>query len=468
MNSIDAIFDSIDLNSSNVKMLNNKVCASWINSQRLRQNIQLNSNITDHIGQIYIPVSFNIPCSHYDSSTTIKSILKCIDQMNQSMKNSEIVFTKHSINSYQNIPTIKSNHIGIIDKLLKTESTKNILNVWLAEMDCDIIGYAQYPWDYSSNSSDTDGIVFDINEFNLIFNADVVNSCSFLHQLGHWLGLHHSDISIIGQQHPNYIAHSSIIQLDQLFGDIMDYNSSNVSCTFNQYHISTMRKMIHTYRSNILNSHNLEKESQIDIVEDQVAVIEDQVAVIEDQVAVIEDHIKNYCSKEQCNEECIDDLKFTCNNLVLDASYDFEDNWGWIDTTIQLSSTLLSNNAKLVREYPCEGLTQSLRLKRNGSGTLQINLSGKVNPVLTVMYFSKNRGMTIRVKPPGGIDPNDWYIITLNANDRYEEVSVMLPEPYISENVLLKDNAYSIQFAFKGDNKKMGYIGQIQIWSENK
>jgi len=153
-------------------------------------------------------------------------------------------------------------------------------------------------------------------------------------------------------------------------------------------------------------------------------------------------------------------------NLI--ASYDFRDNWGWRDAMKLIGNSLLANNARITSEGPYQG-THSLRIRSGGAGELKINLQNYQQATLRVMYFCEITGAQVMVRPPGYTNPetDDWYVAPLVRNTMYEEVSVLLPEPYsIGEDPEL--NMYTIRFANKGHSRHVAYFDCVQVSAEIK
>lgn len=96
------------------------------------------------------------------------------------------------------------------------------LNIWVVNFTTGLLGYAQFPWSYSSNPT-TDGIVIDKNLFKqteLLTNFSIGGVIT--HEVGHWLGVYHPfQQSFSGQQGIIDTNEDGIIETDEKTGDLV-------------------------------------------------------------------------------------------------------------------------------------------------------------------------------------------------------------------------------------------------------
>lgn len=153
------------------------------------------------------------------------------------------------------------------------------------------------------------------------------------------------------------------------------------------------------------------------------------------------------------------------NDLV--GSYDFRSNWGWKGEMILLGNSFLTSNARIVSDNPYQG-THSLRLKTGGAGELAICLERYREATLKVMYYAPEYGALIMVRPPGYVNPDtdDWYVVHLERNTMYDEVSVLLPGPYHSEQDE-GESWYTIRFGYRGHGKQTAYFDCMQVRTDS-
>ena len=88
------------------------------------------------------------------------------------------------------------------EEILKSNSLwppEDYLNIWVTDLDNDLLGFAQFPVSNlegltvdRTNNQLTDGIVVDYRYFGIDFNTDVVSAGrTATHEVGHFLGLRH-------------------------------------------------------------------------------------------------------------------------------------------------------------------------------------------------------------------------------------------------------------------------------------
>lgn len=96
------------------------------------------------------------------------------------------------------------------------------LNVWVVNFSDGLLGYAQFPWSYSSNPT-TDGIVIDKNLFKQTeLSSNFSIGGVITHEVGHWLGVYHPfQQSFSGQQGIIDTNEDGIIETDEKTGDLV-------------------------------------------------------------------------------------------------------------------------------------------------------------------------------------------------------------------------------------------------------
>lgn len=96
------------------------------------------------------------------------------------------------------------------------------LNIWVVNFTTGLLGYAQFPWSYSSNPT-TDGIVIDKNLFKQTeLSSNFSIGGVITHEVGHWLGVYHPfQQSFSGQQGIIDTNEDGIIETDEKTGDLV-------------------------------------------------------------------------------------------------------------------------------------------------------------------------------------------------------------------------------------------------------
>jgi PKD repeat protein len=100
-----------------------------------------------------------------------------------------ITRTQTTVASFTSDDKVKSSATGGKDPW----PTNQYLNIWVCNLSGGLLGYAQFPWDYSS-SPNTDGVVINYRYFGRGGSAQAPfnKGRTATHEVGHWLGLYHT------------------------------------------------------------------------------------------------------------------------------------------------------------------------------------------------------------------------------------------------------------------------------------
>lgn len=98
---------------------------------------------------------------------------------------------------YKPLQNISSDNLNTLDQILKINGSPAIdptkyLNIWIANLDSGILGYAQFPWELKDKPL-TDGVVVSRYAFgkNPSYSNYNLNK-TIVHEIGHWMGLYHT------------------------------------------------------------------------------------------------------------------------------------------------------------------------------------------------------------------------------------------------------------------------------------
>ena len=123
---------------------------------------------------------------------------------------------------------ITSNSLSVINNLVKINGSQiqsgdeYKLNVWVVKFTTGLLGYAQFPWSYSTEPT-TDGIVIDKNLFKQTeLSGNFGIGGVITHEVGHWLGVYHPfQQSFTNQQGIIDTNDNGIIETDEKTGDLV-------------------------------------------------------------------------------------------------------------------------------------------------------------------------------------------------------------------------------------------------------
>ena len=98
---------------------------------------------------------------------------------------------------YVSRPTQSSSNISVLDTNIKSYSQainpEQLLNVWVADLNSGLLGYAQFPWEFNNNTKKYDGVLIAKGAFGPSAQYSEFNlNRTLTHEVGHWFGLYHT------------------------------------------------------------------------------------------------------------------------------------------------------------------------------------------------------------------------------------------------------------------------------------
>lgn len=428
------------------------------------QNYVINS-ITDDITYTINMLNndFSKKNSNFDNGKNVYAddeLKKLYTQYVNLASTSNIVFY-HVDTKYVSLIKQNSSNLSILDKNIKAQSKPvspdKYLNIWVADFDNGLLGYAQFPWELNSNPS-TDGVVIAKGTFgkNPEFTDFNLNK-TLTHEIGHWLGLYHTfqntfnyeggaidyrngtkdeelqeikgdcvvDTPPQGQPTygnplntpyywPSSKPYDESTYYKHMFMNFMDYSDDIALFMFTKDQIIKLRQMIHIYRPNIL----LNKPPVIPSINETDTINQPGVSIISNP--------------------------FTY--LYHGFEYGDDDNWK--------SKWILSKDAEITSTTPFIGY-RCLRIKYKGSAEIMADLSGCNKAILS--FFAKVRNMNTKVwvKPP----KSEWKSIKLEYDIDYQNFVFELPGPFNSTD----NQYYTIKFTTDGTSSSYSYFDNIMI-----
>ncbi len=121
--------------------------------------------------------------------TTYNDYKSRIGNMSIQFVLSQIVYVSRPIQTSSNISVLDSN----VKSYSEAINPEKLLNVWIADLNSGLLGYAQFPWEFNNNTKKYDGVLIAKGTFgpNATYTEYNLNR-TLTHEIGHWFGLYHT------------------------------------------------------------------------------------------------------------------------------------------------------------------------------------------------------------------------------------------------------------------------------------
>lgn len=467
-----------------------------------------NARVSDNGALIQIPIIFHI-CYNYESKTSIeKDVEHFIDMLNRDYSkkcdnfdcgrevyknsvfkdlyekyvnrsaNCNIVFTRKDVR-YVNLPELKDTSIAKLDKAIKGPSPaidpEYCLNLWVADLKGNLLGYAQFPWDLKDKPS-TDGVVIEKGTFGSKPDFATFNlNKTATHEIGHWLGLYHVFQSTItkaegfvdykeGDDEQEYRGDCVVDTPSQgkpttgnpllrvrswprsradddnkynyhMFMNFMDYSDDASMFMFTKDQVTKMRLLINIHRPKLV-----KKQSTEDHGHEEQENHDDQ---------------GNNSNQEQGNQEQGDQNNGGENKGEEVSQPTYNQLHFGFETGTEMQHWSLVRSARIRVGGGYTG-NRCLTTNRTGYGMLSVNLGEVGNAMLSMWVKSFNYKTRLWVFIPAR---NRWLSTALPRSKTYKEQNFSLPGPYNSVNG--KD--YILAFGTVGNDIKYSFFDDIRI-----
>jgi hypothetical protein len=359
---------------------------------------------------------------------------------------------------YKPMNQFKSGNIDILDIQIKgtspAQSPENSLNIWVAELEGSLLGYAQFPWELKDKPN-TDGVVIERGTFgrNPSYRAFDLNK-TMTHEVGHWLGLYHVFQSTISNAKAfvDYVKGNNV---EEFKGDcVVDTPSQGKPTSGNPLKSA---KTWPRSKPSDGNKYNYHMFMNFMDYSDDISLFmftKDQVKKMRLLINMNRPALVGQSNKEQLQEDEVeqiqeDDVEQSFNaNMYDPIHYSFERNESYEQWSFNTGARVRNGNMRTGK--------RCLTSNKGGYAILTPDLSNMTIPVLSVWAKSDNPNAKIWIYVP---EYNRWYASSLPKSGKYIEYPFKLPGPYNSKN----GNDYMVAFGTTGKNNKYAYFDDMRI-----
>lgn len=401
-------------------------------------------------------LDFSKQCTNFDYGAlkyTDSSLKQTYTSYVSLAKECNIVFYKKDV-IYMPLDAQLSSNISVLDKNIKGSSpaieSGKYLNLWVAEFNNGLLGYAQFPWD---NSPSTDGVIIAKGTFGMNPEYPEFNlNKTLTHEVGHWLGLYHvfQGTFAYGGGNIDYTTGTPEEEIQEMKGDCVADTPPQAIPTYgnpfgtpNTWPISKIPDESKEFRHMFMNFMDYS---------DDVALFmftQDQVIKIRQMIYMYRPNILSNNPITQPQPQPIPAFPITKCDFEMDKPN------GWIEGPTFINN-LSGSNVQITYVGPYSG-AKCLRTNRTGRAELKINLSTATDAALTLFIRPYNHYTYVWVRPPGG---DKWYSAKIPTSLYYNMFSFNLPKPYSS----IGREHYRIRLGTNGSSNTYSYFDNVTIF----
>lgn len=135
--------------------------------------------------------------------------------------------------------TVSSDNLDVIDQQVKINGSpispgdEYALHIWVVNFVNNLLGYAQFPWDYENNAS-TDGVLIGKDTFQQSnLHPDYNLGKTLSHEVGHWLGIYHVfQQSFSNQEGTIDTNQDNVLSVGETTGDLVNDTPPQLNPTY--------------------------------------------------------------------------------------------------------------------------------------------------------------------------------------------------------------------------------------------
>lgn len=327
--------------------------------------------------------------------------------------NCKIVFSKQQV-LFHAVGLQSSDDISILDANVKAVSPaispQTNLNIWVADLNSGLLGYAQFPWELSTRPN-TDGVLIAKGTFGP--NATYTNydlGKTLTHEVGHWLGLYHTFQSTFAYEGGNidYMDGTAAQEIQESKGDCVVDTPPQGNPTYGNP-LSTPNTWP---TSRAFDETSLYQHMYMNFMD-----YSDDIALM---MFTNDQSVKMRLMLYMYRPALVPG--FTTSAPAFIWRNGFEDS----DSRWRLTTVSNKSDAKIVSGYAVEG-TKCLALRKKASAEIQVNLTGVTKAKLKLQVRNATTGTSIQVQSKKRV----WKTTAIQSNgNTYKTIEIPLQGPF--------------------------------------
>lgn len=364
----------------------------------------------------------NIYSGNSSFQTTYNDYKARKGSMNVRFVLSQIVYVSRPVQSSSNISVLDSN----IKSFSQAINPEKFLNVWVADLNSGLLGYAQFPWEFNNNTKKYDGVLIAKGTFGPSASYSAFNlNRTLTHEIGHWFGLYHTFQTTFSYQGGN-IDYAPGNNVEEMKGDcVIDTPPQSIPTYGNPFSTPTVwptsqpSDQTQSFRAMFMN--------YMDYVDDVAMFIftADQTNKMRQMVSLYRPQILSDVTPPNPppppSPPVPSSPYYRCN---FDQFNDFN--------TWTKSST---SNVKVIKSTSSANKTNVLQIANNASAQKNVTLSYlngiKSSVKLIFTYITNSSSARISYKTPSA---NSWTTLKLSqGTSSYKSVSITIPAPFTND-----------------------------------
>ena len=340
--------------------------------------------------------------------------------------NCKIVFFKQQV-LYHPVGLQSSDNISLLDSNVKAASPaispQTNLNIWVADLNSGLLGYAQFPWELSSRPN-TDGVLIAKGTFGrgaTYTNYDLGKTLT--HEVGHWFGLYHTFQSTFAYEGGNidYMDGTAAQEIQEAKGDCVvdtppqgNPTYGNPLNTPNTWPTSRASDETSSYQHMYMNFMDYSDDIALMMFTNDQS-IKMRLMLYMYRPALVPGFTTSAPAPAPTPAPT------PAPAVIWHHGFEDSDPGRWRLTTVHNKS-----DAKIVSGYAVEG-TKCLALRKKATAEIQVNLTGVTKAKLRLQVRNAATGTSIQAQSKKRV----WKTTTIQSNgNTYKTIEIPLQGPF--------------------------------------